>query len=690
MGFLVLRSPVAAPAGDAAADWNLRSQGAGVLWATNFPDSDSVDDWRFTNENGRGWDPTSIETQSALVRWESGQGIVAGTGCLRCESATSGGTSAYWWRNLDPAVTSGSTTETLVISPGEPLHLQVRCRMNTARVNNVGTDATGLKIFEVNTAVQSLLNQGVHVGRTGARKYVQVLNTIAGQSGIEARYWHYIPSGADYIMQPGSLYGECLYSEGDTGAGCWIIPPDEWVTYHLTLIGAAAGTSATIVRLEVAADDETEYTVIYDRYNNYVTSPYEDGGGWSAIALWNRDEASTGLISGCYHDFAEVIVSRAPIPCPNPTVEAPSWASALTIGRWSAISNNTIDDVNPEDEVGVNPDFPGSAPWHGNNGQDAVIDTWQGGAVAPNLGTYGALLQCGAGHSGYYGNEVYKFDLDTCLWSRITDPAPYSVASNPDTNGEMPDGTPILPHVYDNVEYHPATKSLIMFRLEENSNGGGEISRIAMLNCDTGVWRYTSKSATKGGYAGYSFLDVNRNALVNEGAAEAGKAMNIYRPSYVSSDFTSGAWTHIDFKIGEIDTVVAYDPYRDIAVFALYDGSTVKGLDCSDLTASLVTLTQSGSGLNTSRCGWEYSALKDAFIQHRLGTADVKQFKLTSGTWDSGTWTWSSLLDAGNAVTPTNSSNGMYSRFRLINWGDLEVALVCNSTTSSVYAFRLS
>ena len=52
-------------------------------------------------------------------------------------------------------------------------------------------------------------------------------------------------------------------------------------------------------------------------------------------------------------------------------------------------------------------------------------------------------------------------------------------------------------------------------------------------------------------------------------------------------------------------------------------------------------------------------------------------------------WTWTRLTSPTNTVVPDYAPNGVYSRFRIAQYGALEIAITVNSNTGRVYAFRL-
>jgi hypothetical protein len=81
---------------------------------------------------------------------------------------------------------------------------------------------------------------------------------------------------------------------------------------------------------------------------------------------------------------------------------------------------NTHDDVQPANNILINPEYPGEAPWRGTSLLSGPGYTTA--VYAPDLGAYGSILYCGGGHGAYFGNEVHRFDIETRLFSCMSDP----------------------------------------------------------------------------------------------------------------------------------------------------------------------------------------------------------------------------------------------------------------------------
>ena len=97
--------------------------------------------------------------------------------------------------------------------------------------------------------------------------------------------------------------------------------------------------------------------------------------------------------------------------------------------------------------------------YSGSNGISGVMDDWNGGAFASNLGAAGSLLVFGGGHSGYNGNEVYGFDVAQGTWSRLTNPVSPPICDF--STSTMAGNSPCVPHTYDYLEYSPITNEFV-------------------------------------------------------------------------------------------------------------------------------------------------------------------------------------------------------------------------------------
>lgn len=351
---------------------------------------------------------------------------------------------------------------------------------------------------------------------------------------------------------------------------------------------------------------------------------------------------------------------------------APDWVEEMAYGEWQPISLNTLDSVKPVPTPG------------GGTGHGAVIAAWNGAAYASGYSTHGGIIHFGGGHGDYLGNEVYAFDLATRRFVRLNDPytgsMPFPIAS-----GEFADGSPIPPHTYDTVSYHPATNSFVLLVVTTNNVTGGTGGvasvmkpKLCMFNLGTKVWDNATIQAPSVGFGAYGAYDSLRDNFWCHGInGSSSTALYRYTPS--TKQYTQYVGPPV-----ATDGGMAYDPVGDQMVYTSFNSSTAAYAFSPTSPTNRIVLTQVSRPSLGAGHGWEWSNKRQAFVCWRSGTT-LYQMKHTSGT----TWTWSTV--ATSTASPNNASNnsGPYSRFQIARWGDEEVALVCNGTTTPMYALRI-
>ena len=173
----------------------------------------------------------------------------------------------------------------------------------------------------------------------------------------------------------------------------------------------------------------------------------------------------------------------------------PSWVPSP--GTFADVSLNLPDDVRAAN-VGQ----------YRTSGPAGAFTLWTSGVFAPDLGAAGSYVCWGGGHQGYDGNEVYRWDVSTRLWSRMGDPSPYSQASTPvDSTGAFPDGNPAPPHSYHTLGIRSsangggASGSLIQATQPAlDDNGNGRMTSWWAFNLATSTWsRFLDSSAIPAG-----------------------------------------------------------------------------------------------------------------------------------------------------------------------------------------------
>lgn len=375
----------------------------------------------------------------------------------------------------------------------------------------------------------------------------------------------------------------------------------------------------------------------------------------------------------------------------------PAWAASIAPGSWAIVSRNTLADVDPASEPRLMAGNARRAPWRGSTGQPSVVNAWNGGALAGDQGSHGALLLFGGGHSNYFGNEVYAFDLALGSWSRLTDPyaAPTAALLEFHENAEFPDGSPLPPHTYDYVEYHPATRSFVVLRgLQKLGVPGGPYSRGAphMLDLGTLKWRRGASHGQPVGSGGMSAYDSKRHLLWSEAPKGQTAGLRSFDPAGRNADGSYGKWSAGRGQHGVVvDSVAAYDPLHDLLVFTRFRrGTEVMAVALDQPGGGAVSLRQTGTPPELEPAhGWEWSETRRALIYWRRG-AGVHELAAPPGDW-RGAWQWRELTGRTNTVVPEEMTrdNGVYGRFRIVRYGDEEFCIVVNRIDGPVYAFRL-
>lgn len=384
-----------------------------------------------------------------------------------------------------------------------------------------------------------------------------------------------------------------------------------------------------------------------------------------------------------------LLLAMATGVCFAQNTTAPSWAAGIPSGTWVTVGQNTLADVDPEEDPNANPNYPNGAPWRGSTGQSAVTQSWNGGAFASTFGDKGTLLLHGGGHKNYFGSEVYGFDMAAQRWSRLSNPYRGNI-SFPYSNGSFPDGSPSIAHTYDLLEYHPRTKSLVSLSAQ-STDDASRVSVAHMLDLSGRKWSHSTVNSAVTGSGGYSAYDSKRDVFWLEGGSGS-TALVKYDPNVTNGDGTVGKWTNYPVKLHRTDSIAGYDPANDLMVVTTFrDGEQVYGIDLSNPDAGPVQLNESGTPPSKrSAHGWEWSNTRAAFIYYRDGSG-VYEFKQNGADWKTATWAWKKLTSASNSVTPAPApvDNGVYGRFRIARYSDAEIAVVVNNVGGPVYAFKI-
>ena len=344
--------------GSAAADWQSRTSAAGVVWYHDFQAASEVNAFRWTS--GYGNDPNDAGMPGYCI-WDSTDGITGG--CLKITHPAGTNDPPHWWRPFSPvrAPGNGKTTDDpgagIVLKPyaatdggnqiynwqggyyghhdywaanptyfdGDVFYLQIRLKPDPTCTDD-GIDQVG-KMFWITTTRNTSTTQQLvtysNASYSGAAQPrpnyhdiyqgigYQNLATYAGAPGTTTEY--------------GSALGNastgqwCDYYHGNVGR-CWAYSGG-WDTLLYEIHAGHSGTNDTILRCYAAHQGETSYTKIWDL--TYAAG-FDDNdsylkNGWNAVTLATYVNGFQGisLAHSIYHKFAQVILSKSFIACPQ-------------------------------------------------------------------------------------------------------------------------------------------------------------------------------------------------------------------------------------------------------------------------------------------------------------------------------------------------------------------------------------
>lgn len=348
----------------------------------------------------------------------------------------------------------------------------------------------------------------------------------------------------------------------------------------------------------------------------------------------------------------------------------PSWVPGLTLNAWTTLGNvNTFQAV--------------KAPNIGQGNADGVFTAWGGAALATGQGSHGSFVHWNGGHTDYYGNEVYRFDLSTLTWSRLneTSPSPFSSTSWPD--GLRNDGNPAVPHTYYFVGYRPNGNQFYTTRRETTNAGGGGVYKVSRFDLDTNTWTNSTASNS------LTNIDANGSAY------DSSRDMIWLTTSNNGFDWASynpntDAWTTYTGPSGAYSPgPLVYVPTKDCMVFFAFGQSFEYGLDPASPNTQIVTLTTSGTPPSTNGGDMPcWSSNLGAIVYYPSRSSSIYLLTPPVGDWRTGTWTWSQRSVTGTVTH--DSGAGTYGKFQVAEWGSYTVGIYNGRYNGSCQAVRLA
>ena len=355
----------------------------------------------------------------------------------------------------------------------------------------------------------------------------------------------------------------------------------------------------------------------------------------------------------------------------------PAYIESMAVGTWDYINpSSTIVALDPEDDVGVNPNYPSDAPWHGVIGLASMVLAWSGAKWDE---ANKRLIVFGGGHTDYAGNEVYSWDGSSGTFSRLTNPTGAigntgTLNDGLDSSCVYFDGQPRSFHTYNQF----AVRNGVVWNFGGSVyNSGNSVSRPFYF---TGTSWVRNHDVSVGVGFGAACYDSIRDIFwfKSSGTSQPTK----YDPN------TGLVTTHPTYINGTTYCHLFHDPARDIILSFQDDLHVLLPDDGLDAVKPPVSGTPIQAALG--HIGVAYDSINDRYLFWNGGTDIYTLTPPTIGSnYKTATWAWGIIaLDGSNAVTPSAAeSNGTYGRFWYSE--QYKACGVFNSISQGMYVFRL-
>jgi ferric-dicitrate binding protein FerR (iron transport regulator) len=298
----------------------------------------------------------------------------------------------------------------------------------------------------------------------------------------------------------------------------------------------------------------------------------------------------------------------------------------------------------------------------GISGPKSIMDSWSGGVLDAQRNR---LMVWGGGHTNYYGNELYAFDLGSLKWERLTDPT-----AEPAVGRQInADGTPIARATYNGLACIAHADR--MFALGGDTAGSGATPDFTWtFDFATKAWENRSPSGDRpptwvGNCSAYD--PQTRKIWWGEGRTPNNAGLYSY-------DFDGNRWTKHARDQFYYQTS-AVDLRRGLLV-CVGDGKLFAH-DVRGASAARRALQTSGGAefIAKPNPGWDYDAGVDRLVGWAGGAVQV--LNLETNAWKS--------YDAPGA--PKATQNGIYGRWRYVP--SLDVFVVVTGIDDDVHFYKL-
>lgn len=347
----------------------------------------------------------------------------------------------------------------------------------------------------------------------------------------------------------------------------------------------------------------------------------------------------------------------------------PSWVPSP--GNWAQVSLNTLSSVGLGSE----------APNGGSSWSSQYYNIWASACYAPTLGTYGSLIvTADGGHGSYNGNDVYRYDIGTRLWTQFKDTYRGVTSGYSNSFGEFPDGSPLPPHTYDGLEFTTfganggSLGSVILPWTYNDFNNTGEVNYAHYLDLQTKVW-VRGPGRADGRHVACAVDPVTNRFFLHGGDGAS------YPLRSFLCDASSAVTTYTGTQLIETDSTMTIDYInRKLMILSVRSADATYGYhywDMNNLNAGRTRV--SSPGVSSSASSLEYVELTNAY--YVIQNSDRSVWKLAAGSLGSA---FTQESDSG--TRPGATTNGMYGKIRWVS--AVKCFIGCTQKTANVFAYR--
>ena len=318
----------------------------------------------------------------------------------------------------------------------------------------------------------------------------------------------------------------------------------------------------------------------------------------------------------------------------------------LPENSWYSVPNTKMESVFP------NPD-PG-----GVGGPAMVIEAWSGGAYDP---VANRVLLWGGGHSDYYGNEVYAFNIDDLSWQRLTDP------SKPRLNSESnSDGTPTSRHTYNGLDFISHANRLFG-RGGSRAGDGWEVRWTWTFDPSVQSWQSMDAAGNApGGGLGNAAAYDPMSKRIYFGCNDPNSGLYSY-------DFDKNSWTKHNSDYFYYRTM-AVDPKRGLLVVVGEGETLVYDVKNNNYTKQTWNTNGSSEIAGASNPGLTYDSKDDKIVAWNGAAVYFLNTETRS---------WTKKNPSGS---PGRTSTGIFGRWRYIPTENVFVAI--SSAEKNVHFYK--